>query len=162
MRGARDRELRPYMNGRAPKFDARQLGPILRNQMPELVQRLTTRLQVEVADYAVIPTAELANQAQAQLQAVLGVLLGDPVDDLAGPALYGRMGAEQQVPLESVLHAYRVAWAELWAGILASARQAGTPTSDDLLLASADFFWMADDFAGQMVAAYRGRATELL
>jgi hypothetical protein len=130
--------------------------------MPELVQRLTARLQVEVTDYAEIPTVELARQSEAQLEAVLTVLLGGSVDDGAGPAAYGRMRAEQGISLESVLHAYRVAWAELWAGILESARQAATPTSDELLSASAEFFWMADDFAGRMVTAYRGRATELL
>jgi hypothetical protein len=72
------------------------------------------------------------------------------------------MRAEQGVPLESVLHAYRVAWAELWSGILESARQAATPTSEELLSASAEFFWMADDFAGRMVVSYRSRAIELL
>jgi DNA-binding PucR family transcriptional regulator len=147
---------------RESKFAAGQLAPILRRQMPELVQRLTVRLQFEVAEYAEIPTVDLARQSEAQLEAVLSVMLGDLVDDAAGPSAYGRMRAEQGVPLESVLHAYRVAWAELWAGILESARQAATPTSDELLSASAEFFWMADDFAGRMVAAYRGRATELL
>ena len=147
---------------RAPKFSASRLAPILRRQMPELVQRLTARLQVEVTDYAEIPTVELANQSEAQLEAVLRALLGGSVDDAAGPAAYGRMRAEQGISLESVLHAYRVAWAELWVGILESARHAATPTSDELLSASAEFFWMADDFAGRMVTAYRGRATELL
>ena len=147
---------------RESKFAAAQLAPILRRQMPDLVRRLTDRLQAEVAEYAAIPTADLADQSEAQLEAVLNVLDGHPVADVAGPAAYGWMRAEQGVPLESVLHAYRVAWAELWAGILESARQEATPTSEDLLSASAEFFWMADDFAGRMVAAYRSRANVLL
>jgi hypothetical protein len=144
------------------KFAARQLAPILSDQMPDLVRRLTARLRAEVADYAVIPADELAGQAEVQLQAVLGVLRGERPDSSDGPAEYGRMRAEQGVPLESVLHAYRVAWAELWSGILESARQAATPTSEELLSASAEFFWMADDFAGRMVVSYRSRAIELL
>lgn len=144
------------------KFAASQLAPILRRQMPVLVQRLTARLQAEVRGYAEISELDLTDQAEAQLEAVLSVLLGDEVDDAAGPAGYGRMRAEQDVPLESVLHAYRVAWTELWAGILESARQTAALTSDELLSASAELFWIADDFAGQMVRAYRRRATELL
>jgi DNA-binding PucR family transcriptional regulator len=144
------------------KFAARQLAPILRDQMPDLVRRLTARLQAEVADYAVIGVDELANQAEVQLRSVLRVLLGETTDGSEGPAEYGRMRAEQGVPLESVLHAYRVAWAELWSGILETARLAETPTSDELLSASTEFFWMADDFAGRMVTSYRSRAIELL
>ncbi len=150
------------MNHRAPTFAMRQLAPILRRQLPELVERLTVRLQAEVPEYAAMAPVDLAIQSSAQLEAVLGALLDDPVDDSEGPSAYGRMRAEQGIPFESVLHAYRVAWAELWAGILQSARQAGTPTPNELLCASAEFFWMADDLASRMVTAYRGRAIELL
>jgi hypothetical protein len=143
-------------------FAARQLAPILRQQMSELVQRLVTRLQVEVPEYADIPPAQLADQSEVQLRSVLGVLSGDPSDSADGPTAYGRMRAEQGVPLDVVLHAYRVAWAELWSGILEVARISDIATTDELLSASTEFFWMADDFAGRMVMSYRSRAIELL
>jgi hypothetical protein len=147
---------------RPSKFAARQLAPILSDQMPDLVRRLTTRLRAEVSDYAVMPADELAGQAEVQLRSVLSALRGEPPESSDGPGAYGRMRAEQGVPVESVLHAYRVAWAELWSGILESARQNATPTSDELLAASIEFFWMADDFAGRMMTSYRSRAIELL
>ena len=130
--------------------------------MPELVQRLVDRLQAEVPEYAELPTPQLTDQAEAQLQAVLRALVGEPVDGPDGPTTYGRTRAEQGVPLDAVLHAYRVAWAELWAGILQEARSSNVATSDEMLSASTEFFWMADDFAGRMVMAYRSRSIELL
>ncbi len=130
--------------------------------MPDLVQRLTVRLRAEVAEYALFPRDQLARESEVQLRSVLKVLLGEPPDGSDGPEEYGRMRAEQGVRLESVLHAYRVAWAELWSGILETARKASAPTTDELLSASTEFFWMADDFAGRMVASYRSRAMELL
>jgi hypothetical protein len=144
------------------QFAARQLAPILRHRMSELVQRLVARLQAEVPEYADIPTAQLADQSEAQLRSVLGVLSGDPSGSADGPMAYGKMRAEQGVPLDVVLHAYRVAWAELWSGILEVARMSDIATSDELLSASTEFFWMADDFAGRMVMSYRSRAIELL
>jgi hypothetical protein len=143
-------------------FAARQLAPILRQRMSELVQRIVTRLQAEVPEYADIPPAQLADQSEAQLRSVLGVLSGDPSDSADGPTAYGKMRAEQGVPLEVVLHAYRVAWAELWSGILEGARISDIATPDELLSASTEFFWMADDFAGRMVMSYRSRSIELL
>jgi hypothetical protein len=90
------------------------------------------------------------------------VLSGDPSDSADGPTAYGKMRAEQGVPLDVVLHAYRVAWAELWSGILEVARISDIATPDELLSASTEFFWMADDFAGRMVMSYRSRSIELL
>ena len=65
------------------------------------------------------------------------------------------------MPLEVVLHAYRVAWAKLVVGLLATVKE-GELRHEDLLSASTEFFWMADEYAGRMLAAYRKRATELL
>jgi hypothetical protein len=150
------------MSENPSQFAAKQLAPVLRQHMPELVQRLVNRLQAEVPEYANIPTPQLNDQAEAQLQAVLRALVGEPVDGSDGPAAYGRTRADQGVPLDAVLHAYRVAWAELWAGILQEARSSNIATSDEMLSASTEIFWMADDFAGRMVMAYRSRAIELL
>lgn len=118
------------MSQSPPHFAARQLAPILAGQMTDLVHRLTYRLQAEVDHYAAIPTDELARQSEVQLRAVLRQLSGEPDDGAEGPAAYGKMRAEQGVPLAVVLHAYRVAWAELWSGILEAARKSTTPTTE--------------------------------
>jgi DNA-binding PucR family transcriptional regulator len=105
--------------------------------------------------------AEVAEQAELQLRHVLSELSGEPVASADGPTAYGRLRAEQGMPLEVVLHAYRVAWAELWDGLLSGA-QADGPTGEELLRASTEFFWMADEYAQRMLVSYRQRAIELL
>ena len=104
---------------------------------------------------------DLRAQAETQLRYVLDELSGTPVTRENGPAAYGRMRAEQRVPLEVVLHAYRVAWAELWSACSPPTKKE-RPRNEDLLNASTEFFWMADEYAGRMLAAYRKRARELL
>jgi hypothetical protein len=125
------------------------------------LERVVLRLRRDIPLYAKMPIDELRAQSDTQLRYVLDELSGVYVAPEDGPTAYGRMRAEQRVPLEVVLHAYRVAWAELWAGLLATGKDGG-PSNEDLLSASTDFFWMADEYAGRMLTAYRERATELL
>ena len=139
----------------------RPLAPIFGRALPALVERVTTRLRREIPHYSEMTVHELHAQAETQLRYVLDELSGIPVPAENGPAAYGRMRAEERVPLEVVLHAYRVAWAELWSGLLATVAE-GELSNEDLLSASTEFFWMADDYAGRMLAAYRKRARELL
>jgi hypothetical protein len=90
------------------------LAPIYERGLPELVERVTLRLRREIPHYAEMPINDLRVQTRTQLRYVLDELSGTPVAGEDGPAAYGRLRAEQRVPLEVVLHAYRVAWAELW------------------------------------------------
>ncbi|MDT0353789.1 PucR family transcriptional regulator [Pseudonocardia charpentierae] len=139
----------------------RPLVPIFTGKVDELVERLTIRLRQEIPDYADMDYAELSNQADTQVRYVLDELAGAQVAPENGPAAYGRLRAEQGVPPEVVLHAYRVAWAELWAGLIDDVGTNGAST-DQLLQASTAFFWMADEYARRMLGAYRRRAVELL
>jgi PucR C-terminal helix-turn-helix domain/GGDEF-like domain len=140
----------------------RTLAPTLEMHLPKLVENLTNRLRQSIPHYAELTREALLEQVEEQCASVLRELKGERVDEASGPAAYGRMRAEQGVPLEVVLHAYRVAWAELWAGLLDAAQTPGGPTAEGLLSASSEFFWMADDYAGRMLVSYRRRATELL
>lgn len=151
----------PWPTGRPFPDSLRLLAPIYERGLPELTERVTLRLRREIPHYAEMAIDDLRTQAETQLRYVLDELSGTPVARENGPAAYGRMRAEQRVPLEVVLHAYRVAWAELWSGLLATVKEAG-PSNEDLLNASTEFFWMADEYAGRMLAAYRERARELL
>jgi PucR C-terminal helix-turn-helix domain/GGDEF-like domain len=150
-----------WTGGRPAPESLRPLVSIFARDLPELTERLTIRLRREIPHYAEMPIDDLRAQSQAQLRYVLDQLSGVYVAPDDGPAAYGRMRSEQRVPLEVVLHAYRVAWAELWAGLLAAGKNGG-PSNEDLLSASTEFFWMADEYAGRMLTAYRERATELL
>ena len=144
-----------------PAVSLRPLAPMFDRGLPELLERVTARLRRDIPHYAEMAVHDLRSQSETQLRYVLDELKGTPVPPENGPAAYGRMRAEQRVPLEVVLHAYRVAWAELWSGLLATVKE-GELRNEDLLSASTDFFWMADEYAGRMLVAYRKRATELL
>src|SRR4051812_13229611 len=146
---------------RRPADLLRPLAPMLGRGLPALTERVTMRLRQEIPHYSEMAVHDLHAQAETQLRYVLDELSGTPVPPENGPAAYGRLRAEQRVPLEVVLHAYRVAWAELWSGLLATVEE-GELSNEDLLGASTQFFWMADEYAGRMLAAYRKRATELL
>ena len=150
-----------WSTGHSSPGSLRPLAPIYQRGLPELLERVTLRLRREIPHYAEMPIDDLRAQSETQLRYVLDELSGSAIAAENGPAAYGRMRAEQGVPLEVVLHAYRVAWAELWSGLLATAKE-DRPSNEDLLNASTDFFWMADDYAGRMLAAYRERARELL
>src|SRR6266700_1966008 len=139
----------------------RPLAPILRRQLADLVERLTVRLRAEIPHYAAMDAAEVAEQAELQLRHVLSELSGEPVASADGPTAYGRLRAEQGVPLEVVLHAYRGAWAELWDGLVSGARSDG-PSGQELLRASTEFLWMAHEHHQRLPVSYRQRAMELL
>jgi hypothetical protein len=140
----------------------RLLAPVLENRLSDLTDRLTARLRQEIPHYAAMAAQELRDQAEMMLRYVLSELGGKPVASENGPAAYGRIRAEQGVPPEVVLRAFRVAWAELWSGLLAAADDEGGLSSEELLQASTDVFWMADNYAERMLVAYRKRAVELL
>src|SRR5207344_567211 len=109
-----------WTGGHPAPESLRPLAPLFARGLPELTERLTLRLRREIPHYAEMPIADLRAQAETQLRYVLDELSGAYVAPEDGPTAYGRMRAEQRVPLEVVLHAYRVAWAELWAGLLAT------------------------------------------
>jgi PucR C-terminal helix-turn-helix domain len=140
----------------------RLLAPVLEHRLSDLTDRLTSRLRQEIPHYASMAAEELRDQSEMMLRYVLDELGGKPVPSENGPAAYGRIRAEQGVPPEVVLRAFRVAWAELWSGLLAAAGGEGGLSTDELLRVSTDVFWMADDYAERMLVAYRKRAVELL
>jgi len=140
----------------------RLLAPVLEHRLSDLTDRLTARLRQEIPLYAAMASQELRDQSEMMLRYVLDELGGKPLTSENGPAAYGRIRAEQGVPPEVVLRAFRVAWAELWSGLLAAADGEGGLSREELLRASTDVFWMADDYAERMLVAYRKRAVELL
>jgi len=139
----------------------RLLAPVLEHRLSDLTDRLTARLRQEIPLYAAMASQELRDQSEMMLRYVLDELGGKPLTSENGPAAYGRIRAEQGVPPEVVLRAFRVAWAELWSGLLAAADGEGGLSREELLRASTDVFWMADDYAERMLVAYRKRAVEL-
>ena len=81
---------------------------------------------------------------------------GDPYD---APRETGRRRAEQGVPLESVLHSYRVGGRLIWEALVAKVR-AGAGDPDALLDAATSVWEVVDSFSTEVALAYREAEAE--
>ncbi len=109
-----------------------------------------------------ISREELRRSCRANLARVIETLAGtvaqdaDPYDV---PQQTGRRRAEQGVPLESVLHSYRVGGRLIWEALVARDR-AGTRDPDALLDAATSVWAVVDDFSTEVATAYRATEAE--
>jgi hypothetical protein len=100
--------------------------------------------------------ADLRMAAHAGLSSVLGVLAGTADEGaLDVPRLAGRRQVQQDLPLEGVLRAYRLAGQALWEDLVARARASGTPVGDALLDGAADVWRVVDEFCAAATQAFR-------
>ncbi|OXM60777.1 PucR family transcriptional regulator [Amycolatopsis vastitatis] len=86
---------------------------------------------------------------------------GTRTDWIAAPLATGRRRAEQGVPLEAVLHLFRVGTELLWETLLAAARRR-SPDELDEFVGSVIVLWQATDrVSTAMVEGYRSREIQL-
>jgi hypothetical protein len=74
------------------------------------------------------PRDDLQRSCHDNLLRILQALTGDAdpaTDPFDAPRATGRRRAEQGMPLESVLHAYRVGFRIIWEALVAEARRSG-------------------------------------
>lgn len=107
---------------------------------------------------------DLRASCRSNLHNVLATLVGDadPADaeTLTPPRTTGSRRAEQGVPLESVLHAYRLGFRTIWEAMVAEAR--GTGRGVDALVDAASEVWeIVDVFSAAVADAYRTTELEL-
>ena len=79
-------------------------------------------------------------------------LQGKPAS-LDAPRAAGRLKAEMGIPLEALLHAYRLAGRLIWDRLLAAAAQ--TDSADQLLHLASDMWAVIDEQSGAAADAYR-------
>ncbi len=141
---------------------AQMLATLLDEHMAALVASNVTRLRAEVAEYRSIPDELLTAEVAGMMAALRGELSGAPDAVVAPtPTEYGRIRAERGIALESVLQAYRVAWINLWGNLVAATKAAGSPSVEEMLDISADFFALADVFIAWTLEGYRERDTQI-
>lgn len=73
----------------------------------------------------------------------------------------GRRRAEQGLPLESLLHAYRLGWRVIWEAMLEQARETGRPALDSLAEGAGMVWEMMDEYSAEVAAAYRAAELEI-
>lgn len=89
------------------------------------------------------------------LQSLTGTSEGDPFD---APRATGRRRAEQGMPLESVLHAYRLGYRIIWEGLVEQAREGGVV--EGLVEAASEVWAIIDEFSSVVADAYRETEAE--
>jgi hypothetical protein len=100
--------------------------------------------------------ADLRLSCHDNLMRMLQTLTGDDLegaDVFDAPHATGHRRAEQGMPLESVLHAYRLGHRSIWEALVAQARDDGTV--DGLVEAASHVWERIDTFSSEVARAYR-------
>ena len=135
---------------------------LLRHELGALTEELVGLIGAAVPDYAdlsAVSESELALSCELNLGVALAELVGaaSPGDPVATPQHEtGQRRARQRLPLESLLHSYRLGGRVLWQGLVRRAAQGGSPREHRQLLDEAWILWEVIDRHSAIVArAYR-------
>jgi hypothetical protein len=153
--------------------------PALATAPPEQVALLAKRVLAELdavtdrlveaivdgdASYGAGPTGadDLRRSCRDNLERILESLTGErhPGDPFDAPHATGHRRAEQGMPLESVLHAYRLGHRIIWDSLVAQARDGDLGVA---LLEAASWVWeLVDTYSSEVARAYRETEQRLL
>lgn len=154
------RQLAPTSSPVVARF-----GTTLLERLDELTDTLVEAILDEDPGYSgpdSTPRDALHRSCHDNLERILQVLTGrtpagtDPFD---APRATGRHRAEQGMPLESVLHAYRVGFRVIWEGLVSQARQSGEV--EPLVDAATEVWELVDAFSSAVADSYRRTEAEL-
>lgn len=141
------------------------LGKAVVERIDELTDGLVEAILREDPSYSGpgrTPRDDLQRSCHDNLLRILQSLTGDNdpgVDPLDAPRATGRRRAEQGMPLESVLHAYRVGFRVIWEGLVTEARRSGDGV--EALVDTATEVWeLVDVFSSTVADAYRSTEAE--
>jgi hypothetical protein len=132
------------------------------HELVALTEELVGLIGAAVPDYAdlsAVSEPELRSSCERNLGAALAELTGGapPADPTATPQYEtGQRRARQRLPLESLLHSYRLGGRVLWQGLVRRAAQCGSPQQHRELLDEAGIVWEVIDRHSSIVSrAYR-------
>jgi hypothetical protein len=138
------------------------LGPgdaaVLFSDMAETLDELTDGVLADIVHgeeaYAGsgLSTDVLRGIVRDNIESILQNLLGVS-DSMHAPRMAGRVKAEYGIPMDSLLHAYRLAGLHLWESMMA--RSTTSEATAALLAASSGFWGMIDRFSGEAADTYR-------
>lgn len=146
----------------------RELGAALFDHLDDLNDRVVGAILDQEPDYAEggkVTEADLRSTCRANLERVLQSLTGlvpaglDPCDTGRDT---GRRRAQQGMPLESVLHAYRLGGRLIWEAMVQASRDRGNGVDHDRLLDAATSVWQViDEHSTAVGDAYRLECSRL-
>ena len=132
----------------------------------QLTHRLVEVIVAENPSYAGpghTPREDLQRSCHDNLLRILQWLTGttDPgTDPFDAPRATGQRRAEQGMPLESVLHAYRLGYRIIWEGLVSQARADGGV--DGLVEAASEVWAIVDEFSSIVANSYRETEAEFV
>ncbi|REJ04562.1 PucR family transcriptional regulator [Microbacterium bovistercoris] len=126
----------------------------LRESVDQLSDRILAQILAEEDAYAgaQIPAALLRHIVEINVEALLHTMSGGE-ESLDAAREAGREKAEHSVPLEGLLHAYRIAGITLWERVVELS--VSTDRTELLLRASSDVWGVIDRFSNAAADAYR-------
>jgi hypothetical protein len=138
------------------------LAHALLDDLEPLTARLVDAILAEDPSYSGPPVEDLRASCRSNLEHVLRTVIGDddPVTALAAPRATGDRRARQGVPLESVLHAYRLGFRCIWESMVERAR--GRDGLEALAEGATDVWEVVDLFSSTVADAYRRAEQELV
>ncbi|MEV4641091.1 helix-turn-helix domain-containing protein [Actinoplanes sp. NPDC049548] len=145
----------------------RLLVSALLGRLPDLARDLAERIEDENRAYGHrdrVTRADLLDSCHDNLERILQVLAGsvpDGVDPLEAPRATGRRRAVQGVPLEAVLHAYRLGTSTIWEALLSEARNGPPGCVEVATEATSSVLELVHRYSLVVADAYRATEAEL-
>jgi hypothetical protein len=142
---------------RRPPAQVTALATSVLADLEGITDRLVTAILIEDPSYGLGRTSstDLRISCHDNLQRILGTLTGEEprADVFDAPHATGHRRAEQGMPLESVLHAYRLGHRLIWDSLVAQARDEGA--LDGLVEAASHVWELVDTFSSEVARSYR-------
>lgn len=133
-----------------------------------LTEALVAAIDEQEGSYRVarsVPAEDLHRSCRDNLLAALQIL-GDAVppglDPLDAPRATGRRRAEQRMPLDVVLHSFRIGGRVIWEELVRAARGVGPGTTAALLDAATSVWEVVDQVSSAVADSYHAAAREML
>jgi hypothetical protein len=142
------------------------LGSALLERLDEVADALVEAVLREDPSYSGpgrTPRDDLQRSCHDNLDRILRALTGASapgIDPFDAPRATGRRRAEQGMPLESVLHAYRVGFRIIWEGLVEEARGRADHGLDALVGAATEVWELVDVFSSAVADSYRETEAE--
>lgn len=137
------------------------LSAAVLDDLPALTDRLVEAILAEDPSYSGpgrTSREDLHRSCFNNLERILRCLTGTTqpgIDLFDAPRATGTRRAEQGMPLESVLHAYRLGYRIIWERLVQQARVAGPGGIEALVEAATEVWAIIDEFSSIVADAYR-------
>lgn len=140
---------------------ARRIVEAMQAGMPALQDAVVTRIRAEVDLYQgadVVSVDALRTSVADNVDFMVAGLTRSAPVDLRVPEATGRARAAQGAPLVDLLSAYRIGFAEMWAAIVATARDMPDTPDDAVVDLAGTVFALQNEYCDAAIDAYRDEA----